>query len=93
MWIAAALANERPADAERVFQLIEESPPNQLMSRSHIALWLCGPMAKADPKRAERLIAEMKTPAAQACGWAVLALQWPTATRRPRAWPSSGRSN
>ncbi len=74
MWIAAALANERPADAERVIQLIEDSRLNQPMSRSHIALWLCGPMAKADPKRAERLIGELKTPAAQACGWAVLAL-------------------
>ncbi len=74
IWIAAALANERPADAERVFQLIEESPPSQPMSRSHFALWLCGPMAKTDPKRAERLIGEMKTPSAQACGWAVLAL-------------------
>ena len=72
MWIAAALANERPADALRVFQLIEDSSPNQ--SRSRIALWLCGPMAKADPKRAELLIDEMKTPSAQACGWAVLAL-------------------
>ena len=74
MWIAAALANERPADAQRVFQLIEDSAPFQLMSRNHIALWLCGPMAKADPKRAELLISELKTPAAQACGWAVLAL-------------------
>ncbi len=74
MWIAAALANERPADAQRVFQLVEDSAPNQLISRNHIALWLCGPMAKADPKRAERLIGELKTPAAQACGWAVLAL-------------------
>jgi hypothetical protein len=44
------------------------------MSRSHIALWLCGPMAKANPKRAERLIAELKTPREQACGWALLAL-------------------
>ena len=73
MWIAAALANERPADAERVFQLIEDTRPNQPMSRNHIALWLCGPMAKTDPKRAERLIGELKTRAAQACGWAVLA--------------------
>jgi Carboxypeptidase regulatory-like domain len=74
LWIAAALANERPADAERVFQLIEDTRPNQPMSRSHLALWLCGPMAKADPKRAERLIGAMKTSGAQACGWAVLAL-------------------
>ncbi len=74
MWVAAALANEHPADAQRVFQLIEESPPGQLVTRNHIALWLCGPMANSDPKRAERLIGEMKTPAAQACGWAVLAL-------------------
>ena len=73
MWIAAALASERPADAERIFQLIEESTLNQVMNRNHIALWLCGPMAKADPKRAERLIGQMKTSAAQACGWAVLA--------------------
>ena len=72
--IAAALANERPADAERVFQLIDDTRPNQPMSKNHLALWLCGPMAKADPKRAERLIGEMKTPAAQACAWAVLAL-------------------
>jgi hypothetical protein len=71
--IAAALASERPAEAERVFRLVDDAVPNPAMSRSHIALWLCGPMARVDSKQAERLIAELKTPGEEACGWALLA--------------------
>ncbi len=38
-----------------------------------IALRLCTPMAKSDPERARRLIAGLKNPREQACGWAMLA--------------------
>jgi hypothetical protein len=73
--IAEALAGEHPAEAERVFRLIDDAtevPAHERMA--NIIPRLCWPMAKADPGRARRLIAELKSPRAQACAWALLAL-------------------
>ncbi len=73
--IAEALASDHPAEAERVFQLIDESlnAPN-FGRKNELALRLCQPMARTDPERARRLIAGLKSPREQACGWALLAL-------------------
>jgi hypothetical protein len=72
--ITESLANEHPAEAERVFQLIDDSARVARQSRTQIALRLCRRMAKTDPERARRIIAELKTPQDQACGWALLTL-------------------
>jgi hypothetical protein len=72
--VAEALANERPAEAERVFQLIDDSSRVAGENRDQIALRLCRVMAKTDPERARRIITGLKTPPEQACGWALLAL-------------------
>jgi hypothetical protein len=73
--VAESLANEHPAEAERVFQLIiDESSRVSGENRNQIALRLCWRLAKTDPERARRIITGLKTPQDQACGWAVLAL-------------------
>jgi len=73
--IAEALAGERPAEAERVFQLINDSSDVSAFERKdEVILRLCRPMATTDPERARRLIAGLKSPRMQACGWALLAL-------------------
>jgi protocatechuate 3,4-dioxygenase beta subunit len=73
--IAEALASDHPAEAERVFQLIDDSsnvPVYEL--KNEVTLRLCLPIAKTDPERARRLVAGLKTPREQACGWALVAL-------------------
>ena len=72
--VAESLANEHPAEAERVFQLIDDSSRVAGENRTQIALRLCRRLAKTDPERARRIIAGLKTPQDQACGWALLAL-------------------
>ena len=74
MEVAESLASEHPAEAERVFQLVDDSSEADGRERKDvIALRLCTPMAKTDPERARRLIAGLKNPREQACGWALLA--------------------
>ena len=74
--IAESLAIEHPAEAERVFQLTDDSPrtPMQVRSRIALQLRLCRRLAKSDPPRARRIIAGMQMPRDQALGWALLAL-------------------
>ena len=74
--IAESLAIEHPAEAERVFQLTDDSPRTAMQVRSRIALQLglCRRLAKSDPPRARRIISGMQTPRDQALGWALLAL-------------------
>jgi hypothetical protein len=72
--VAESLAIEHPAEAERVFQLIDDETRISGEKRPQIALRLCRRLAKTDPERARRIIAELKTPQDQACGWALLAL-------------------
>jgi len=72
--VAESLANEHPAQAERVFQLIDDSSRIAFEDRTQIALRLCRRLAKADPERARRIIVGLKMPRDQACGWALLAL-------------------
>jgi hypothetical protein len=73
--IAETLANERPDEAERVFQLLDDrlaAPP--LGHKTNVALRLCLRMAKTDPERVRRIIAGLNTPGDQACAWALRAL-------------------
>ncbi len=75
--IAEALATEHPAEAERVFQLVDDSDSREvpaLQGKNQLTIRLCGLMSKSDPERARRLIAGLKTPHEQACAWALLAL-------------------
>ncbi len=73
--IAEALADDHPAEAERVFQLIDDSSDVPAFEhKNEIALRLCRPMARTDPERARRLIAGLKAPRQQACAWALVAL-------------------
>jgi hypothetical protein len=73
--VAESLASEHPAEAERVFQLIEDSSTASARdNRSQIALRICRRLLKTDPERARRIIVGLKTPQDQACGWALLAL-------------------
>jgi hypothetical protein len=74
--IVESLAIEHPAEAERLFQLTDDSPRTPLQVRSRIALQLrlCRRLAKSDPPRARRIIAGMQMPRDQALGWALLAL-------------------
>lgn len=72
--VAESLAIEHPAEAERVFQLIDDETRTSGESRPQIALRLCRRLAKTDPERARRIIAELEMPQDQACGWALLAL-------------------
>ncbi len=73
--IAVALANDRPAEAERVYQLIDDLPDVPSYERKNeVVLRLCLPMAKTDSERARRLIAGLKIPREQACAWALVAL-------------------
>jgi hypothetical protein len=74
--IAESLAIEHPAEAERVFELTDDSPrtPMQVRSRIALQLRLCRRLAKSDPPRARRIIAGMQMPRDQALGWALLAL-------------------
>ena len=74
MEVAESLASAHPAEAERVFQLVDDSSEACGYDRKDvIALRLCTRMAKTDPERARRLIAGLKNPREQACGWALLA--------------------
>jgi Carboxypeptidase regulatory-like domain len=74
MEVAESLASAHPAEAERVFQLVDDSSEASAYNRKDtIALRLCTRMAKTDPERARRLIAGLKNPREQACGWALLA--------------------
>jgi hypothetical protein len=72
--VAESLADEHPAEAERVFQLIDDSIETRGELRAEIALRLCWRLAKTEPERARRIIAGLKMPGEQACGWALLAL-------------------
>jgi len=72
--VALSLANAHPAEAERVFQLIDDSSRVAFEDRTQIALRLCRRLAKTDPERARRIIVGLKMPRDQACGWALLAL-------------------
>ncbi len=73
--IAESLAIEHPAEAERGFGLVDDSTEVFLGDdRDHVALRLCRRLAKSDPELARRMIAGMKTPGKQACGWALLSL-------------------
>ena len=66
--IAEALADEHPAEAERVFQLIDDSSDVPFSEhKNEIALGFAGPWRRTDPERARRLIAALKTPREQAC--------------------------
>jgi hypothetical protein len=74
MGVAESLASAHPAEAQRVFQLVDDSSEASAYNRKDtIALRLCTRMAKSDPERARRLIAGLKNPREQACGWALLA--------------------
>ena len=73
MWIAAALANERPADAERVI-----SPHRGLAGQSadeQKSYWPLDVRADGESRSKASGAAHRrdKTPSAQACGWAALA--------------------
>ena len=70
--VAESLASDHPAEAERVFQLVEDEGRGY-QHKDVIALRLCRRMAKTDPERARRLIAGLKSPRQQACVWALLA--------------------
>ncbi len=72
--ITEALATEHPIEAERIFQLVDDSVKvDALQRKDQLTLRLCGLMAKSDPERAKRLIAGLKTPGEQACARALLA--------------------
>lgn len=60
--VAESLANEHPAEAERVFQLIDDSTRTFGEDRTQIAPRLCRRLAKTDPERARRIIAGLKMP-------------------------------
>jgi hypothetical protein len=73
--VAESLASEHAAEAERVFQLIEDSSnASPYENRSQIALRICRRLSKTDPERARKIIGGLKTPQEQARGWALLAL-------------------
>jgi hypothetical protein len=73
--VAESLAREHPAQAERVFQLIDDSAPAlSLRSKFQLALRICRRLSNTDPERARRIIVGLKTPQEQARGWALLAL-------------------
>jgi hypothetical protein len=73
--IAQSLAIEHPAEAERVFHLIDDSPPRPFAeTKARIALRICKRLAATDPEAARRIIAWLKLPQEQACAWALLAL-------------------
>jgi hypothetical protein len=70
--VAAQLATDYPADAERVFNLREGVGEEQL---SHAdTLRLCRRLARVDPPRARRVAASLGIPGARACAWAFVAL-------------------
>jgi hypothetical protein len=71
--VAEALASERPDQAERVFQLIDDSGRIAHENKTQVAVRLCRLMAKTDPERARRIIGGLKNTQAQACAWALLA--------------------
>ena len=71
--VAESLASAHPAEAERVFQLVDDSSEAAYNRKDTIALRLCTRMAKTDPERARRLIAGLKNSREQACAWALLA--------------------
>ncbi len=74
--VAASLANEHPAEAERVFRLFVNGASDPRLSRqkSMLILHLCHRMAKVDPERARRILAGLNDPAEQSCAWALLAI-------------------
>ncbi len=70
--VAAQLALDHPADAERAFKL-----PGSVgaQHRSHAStLRLCRRLAQVDPPRARRVAASLDIPGARACAWAFVAL-------------------
>jgi hypothetical protein len=70
--VAAQLATDHPADAERVFHLREGGGAQHL---SHTdTLRLCRRLARVDPPRARRVAASLDIPGARACAWAFVAL-------------------
>jgi hypothetical protein len=73
--IAVSLANDHPAQAERVFQLFDQEPPTRLSARERtgLVLHLSRRMARTDPEWMRRIIAGLKDPGEQACAWALLA--------------------
>ncbi len=81
--IAVSLARDRPAQAERVFQLFDQQSPTDFPARQRTALFqrqrtrlvlqLSRKMARTDPEWMRRMIAGLKDPGDQACAWALLA--------------------
>ena len=74
--IAASLANDHPAQAERVFQLFDREPPTPLFAhqKTRLVLQLSRRMARTDPDWMRRIIAGLNAPGEQACAWALLAV-------------------
>ena len=74
--VAKSLANEHPAEAERVFRLFEDEGSESRFARlkSMLVMHLCHRMAKVDPGRVRRILAGLNDPAEQACAWALLAI-------------------
>ena len=94
--IAESLAIEHPAEAERVFQLTDDSPrtPMQVRSRIALQLRLCRRLAKSDPARARRIIAgNANAPRSGSAAGHFWRSAWPIGTSRPRTrpWPSQSR--
>ena len=50
--VAESLAEEHPAEAERVFRLVDDSTATFDADRRRLALRLCRRLAKSDPERA-----------------------------------------
>jgi hypothetical protein len=71
--VAESLASERPDQAERVFQLIDDSGRIAHENKTQVAVRLCRLMSKTDPERARRIIGGLKNTQARACAWALLA--------------------
>ena len=74
--VAKSLANEKPAEAERVFRFFENEGSESRFARlkSMLVMQLCHRMAKVDPGRVRRILAGLNEPADQACAWALLAI-------------------
>ncbi len=69
--IAAQLATDHPAEAERFFNL-QDSRSDRLVTTD--TLRLCRRLARVDPLRARRAAASLGGPGIRACAWAYVAL-------------------
>jgi hypothetical protein len=70
--VAAQLATDHPADAERIYNL-REGVGDQHYSHTD-TMRLCRRLARVDPARARRVAASLGIPGARACAWAFVAL-------------------